>query len=200
MYKLSAKEVKKNSIIQTALKLFSTKGFYNTTIPDIAKSMQMSVGNMYNYFASKEELAKYAIKYSTNILAKQLRTINHMDISCKEKIFLFTREYLENVKDSPEVIEYFLRVYLSNREVFAQGCEGFLCVSEFVTEVMILLDEGAERNELRQQEFFSAFSMIMGCLGGFAFLSGEKVLDKDLLEYSDSVAENIYRALKSDKT
>ncbi len=166
---MSAKEVKKNSIIQNALKLFSTKGFYNTTIPDIAKSMQMSVGNMYNYFASKEELAKYAIKYSTNILAKQLRTINHMDISCKEKIFLFTREYLENVKDSPEVIEYFLRVYLSNREVFAQGCEGFLCVSEFVTEVMILLDEGAEKNELRQQEFFSAFSMVMGCLGGFAF-------------------------------
>ena len=40
--------------------------------------------------------------------------------------------------------------------------------------------------------------MIMGCLGGFAFLSGEKVLDKDLLYYSDAVAQNIYRALKYD--
>ena len=38
--------------------------------------------------------------------------------------------------------------------------------------------------------------MIMGCLGGFAFLSGENVLDKDLLSYSDAVADNIYRALK----
>ncbi|PHO19288.1 TetR family transcriptional regulator [Malaciobacter molluscorum LMG 25693] len=195
---LSTKELKKNNIIENALKLFSTKGFYNTTIPDIAKAMKMSVGNMYNYFASKEELAKYAIKYSTNILAEQLRKINHMDISSKEKIFLFTKLYLENVKNSPEIIEYFLRVYLSNREVFAQGCEGFLCVSEFVTEVMIFLDEGASKGEFREQDFFSAFSMIMGCLGGFAFLSGEKVLDKDLLEYSDNIAENIYRALKSD--
>ncbi len=196
---MSAKEEKKNNIIENSLKLFSKKGFYNTTIPDIAKAMSMSVGNMYNYFKSKEELAKYAIKYSTNILAVELREINQMDISSKEKVFVFTRKYLENVKKSPEVIEYFLRVYLSNREVFNQGCEGFLCVSEFVTEVMILLDEGAAKNEFRQQEFFPAFAVIMGALGGFAFLSGEKVLEKDILEYSEQVAENIYRALKSDE-
>ncbi|QDF28593.1 TetR/AcrR family transcriptional regulator [Halarcobacter anaerophilus] len=193
---MSTKEEKKNNIIENSLKLFSKNGFYNTTIPDIAKSMKMSVGNMYNYFKSKEELAKYAIKYSTNILAKELKTINQMNISSKEKIYLFTEKYLENVKKSPEVIEYFLRVYLSNREVFAKGCEGFLCVSEFVTEVMILLDEGASNKEFRQQDFFPAFAVIMGALGGFAFLSGEKVLEKDIMEYSDEVAENIYRALK----
>jgi len=193
---LSSKEEKKNTIIENSLKLFSKNGFYNTTIPDIAKSMKMSVGNMYNYFKSKEELAKYAIKYSTNVMAKELKAINQMDITSKEKIFIFTKKYLESVKKSPEVIEYFLRVYLSNREVFAEGCEGFLCVSEFVTEVMILLDEGAAKKEFRQQEFFPAFAMIMGALGGFAFLSGEKVLDKDILTYSDEVAENIYRALK----
>lgn len=193
---MSAKEEKKNTIIENSLKLFSKNGFYNTTIPDIAKSMKMSVGNMYNYFKSKEELAKYAIKYSTNVLAKELKTINQMDISSKEKIFIFTRKYLESVKKSPEVIEYFLRVYLSNREVFQEGCEGFLCVSEFVTEVMILLDDGAANKEFRQQTFFPAFAMIMGALGGFAFLSGEKVLEKDILDYSDEVAENIYRALK----
>ena len=160
--------------------------------------MSMSVGNMYNYFSSKEELAKFAIKYSTNILAVELKEINNMNTTSKEKIYLFVDKYLENVQKSPEVIEYFLRVYLSNREVFKQGCEGFLCVGEFVTEVMILLEEGASKKEFREQDFFPAFAMIMGCLGGFAFLSGEKVLDKDLLYYSDAVAQNIYRALKYD--
>ena len=161
--------------------------------------MSMSVGNMYNYFSSKEELAKFAIKYSTNILASELKEINQLDVSSKEKIYLFVKKYLENVQNSPEVIEYFLRVYLSNREVFKQGCEGFLCVGDFVTEVMILLEEGAQRKEFREQDFFPAFSMVMGSLGGFAFLSGENVLDKDLLSYSDSVADNIYRALKYDE-
>ena len=158
----------------------------------------MSVGNMYNYFSSKEELAKFAIKYSTNILADELKQINNMDLTSKEKIYLFVRKYLENIQTSPEVIEYFLRVYLSNREVFKQGCEGFLCVGEFVTEVMILLDDGAQKKEFREQDFFPAFAMIMGCLGGFAFLSGEKVLDIVFFFYLDAVAQNIYRALKYD--
>jgi AcrR family transcriptional regulator len=193
---LSTKERKKTSIIENSLKLFSQKGFYNTTIPDIAKAMKMSVGNMYNYFASKEELAKCAIKYSTNILALELREVNNLEISSKEKVFEFTRRYFTKVKENPEIIEYFLRVYLSNREVFSQGCEGFLCVGEFVTEVMILLEEGASKKEFRDQDFFAAFGMFMGSLGGFAFLSGEKVLEKDLMQYSDLIAENIYRALK----
>jgi len=158
--------------------------------------MKMSVGNMYNYFPSKEDLAKAAITYSTNILATQLRQINEMDISSKEKIYLFTNKYFENVVRSPEIIEYFLRVYLSNREVFSKGAEGFIYVNDFVTEVMLLLDEGAAKKEFRNQEFFPAFAMIMGSLGGFAFLSGEAVLDKDLNYYADDVAENIYRALK----
>jgi len=196
---VSVKEAKKNNIIEKSLKLFSQKGFYNTTIPDIAKSMKMSVGNMYNYFSSKEELAKYAIKYSTNILARELRDVNNMDISSKEKIYVFSQRYFENVKKSPEIVEYFLRVYLSNREVFAEGCEGFLCVGDFVTEVMILLDEGAQKKEFREQDFFPAFAMIMGALGGFAFLSGENVLDKDVVSYSDQIADNIYRALKYDE-
>jgi len=158
--------------------------------------MKMSVGNMYNYFSSKEELAKYAIKYSTRIVAQELREVNNMDVSSKEKIFIFTQRYFESVKKSPEIVEYFLRVYLSNREVFSNGCEGFLCVGDFVTEVMILLEEGATNGEFREQDFFTAFSMFMGALGGFAFLSGENVLEKDVLEYSDGIAENIYRALK----
>ena len=110
--------------------------------------MKMSVGNMYNYFSSKEELAKFAIKYSTNIIAIELREINNMDISSKDKVYLFTRRYFESVKKSPEIVEYFLRVYLSNREVFSNGCEGFLCVGDFVTEVMILLEEGATKKRV----------------------------------------------------
>ena len=64
---------------------------------------------------------------------------------------------------------------------------------------MILLEEGAKNKEFREQDFFTAFSMFMGALGGFAFLSGENVLERDALEYSDEIAENIYRALKSDE-
>lgn len=59
---------KTEKILDAALLLFSTQGFYATTIPDIAKALGMSVGNIYNYFSSKEILAKEIIKYSSDIL------------------------------------------------------------------------------------------------------------------------------------
>ena len=194
---MTKKELKKEAIIQTALKLFSSKGFHKTTIPDIAKALNMSVGNLYNYFESKDILAKEIIKYTSNILGQEIRKINNLNISSKEKIKKIVKIYFNIAKERPELIDYFLRVYLSHREVFNSGCEGMLCVSGFVTEIMIFFDDGVSKGELRNQDFFSAFGLFMGYLGGMVFLKGENILPKDLNEYIEDISLNIYNALKS---
>lgn len=192
-----SKEERKESIMLEALKLFSREGFYTTTIPDIAKALNMSVGNMYNYFKSKDILAKEIIKYISNYLGLKLREINEQDISAKEKIHEIVSIYFDTAKKKPEMIEYFLRVYLSNREVFKEGCEGMICVSDFVTEIMIFFEEGVKTGELRDQDFFSAFGLFMGYLGGMVFLFGEKILPEPLEFYVDDISYNIYQALKA---
>jgi AcrR family transcriptional regulator len=186
----------KKRIIMVALRLFSQKGFHNTTIIDIANAYGMSVGNMYNYFKSKEELAKYTTKYSASLLGDILRPINHQHISPKEKLYAFVHAFLSATKNSPEVIEYFLNVYVSNRQLFRSGTERFLYVREFVNEVMIFLEEGIGAGDFREQSFIAAFSLIMGTLGSIAFLHGENMLNRDLLEYTDDTAKNIYQALR----
>ena len=80
------KENKKEIIMKTALSLFAKKGFYSTTIADIAKEMNMSVGNMYNYFSSKESLAKELLIYTSKRFGDEIRKINDQNISSKEKI------------------------------------------------------------------------------------------------------------------
>jgi len=191
------KEAKKNQIIKTALKLFAERGFYNTTIADIAKEMGMSVGNMYNYFHNKESLAKELLIYTSKRLGDELKKINEMKISSKEKIQKIVALYFNMADSEPELIDYFMRVYLSNKEIFNNGCEGMLCVSAFVTEIMIFFEEGVRSRELKNQDFFSAFGLFMGYLGGLVFLSKERILPKTLNEYIESVSENIYNALKA---
>ncbi len=193
------KEEKRANIMLQALKLFSKEGFYTTTIPDIAKSLDMSVGNLYNYFKSKDILAKEIIKYISAYLGAELRKINEEEISAKEKIDKIVRIYFKTAQEQPEMIEYFLRVYLSNREVFKEGCEGMICVSDFVTEIMIFFEEGVRSGELRDQDFFSAFGLFMGYLGGMVFLNGEEVLPQKLDYYIADISRNIYKALKSDE-
>lgn len=194
--KVDKKTKKSEKILDAALLLFSKNGFYATTIPDIAKAMGMSVGNIYNYFSSKEKLAKEIIKYSSDILGEEIRKVNEQKLSSKEKIRAIVAVYFDMASTKPQHINYFLRVYLANKEVFKEGCEGMLCVSAFVTELMIFFEEGVARGELRNQDFFSAFGLFMGYLGGFVFLNGEGVLNKDLNDYVDDIALNIYHALK----
>ncbi|MDA3908649.1 MAG: TetR/AcrR family transcriptional regulator [Sulfurimonas sp.] len=192
---LSKKEQRKEQIMQSALELFSVKGFYNTTIPDIANALKMSVGNMYNYFKSKDILAKEIIKYISIYLGHKLKEINELDISTEEKTRKIIEVYFETAMKKPEMIDYFLRIYLSTREVFKDGCEGMICVNEFVTEIMIYFEEGVKCGDLRDQDFFSAFGLFMGYLGGMVFLRGENILPKELDDYVDDISYNVYKAL-----
>ncbi|MCX6052480.1 MAG: TetR/AcrR family transcriptional regulator [Campylobacterales bacterium] len=192
---IDKKQLKKEQIIQSALELFAAKGFYNTTIPDIALAVKMSVGNMYNYFTSKDVLAKEIIKYISVYLGQKLREINEEDISTKEKTRKIVEIYFKIASLKPEMIDYFLRIYLSNREVFKDGCEGMICVNEFVTEIMIYFEEGVKCGDLREQDFFSAFGLFMGYLGGMVFLKGENILPRELDAYIDDISHNIYKAL-----
>ncbi len=191
------KALKREAIIQVSLELFSTNGFHKTTIPDIAKRLKMSVGNLYNYFASKDVLAKEIIKYTSNVLADEIEKVNKKDISTKDKIKDIVTLYFQMAKKRPEMIEYFLRVYLSHREVFNNGCEGMLCISGFITEIMVFFNNGVASGELKNQDFFSAFGLFMGYLGGMVFLKGENVLPKDIEEYIDDISINIFNALKA---
>lgn len=191
------KELKRQKIIQTALELFASKGFYNTTIPDIASALKMSVGNMYNYFTSKDTLAKEIIKFISAHLGAKLREINEAELSTREKTRKIVETYFSVAASHPEMIDYFLRIYLSVREVFTDGCEGMICVNEFVTEIMIYFEEGVACGDLRDQDFFSAFALFMGYLGGMVFLKGEDILPKELDMYVDDISQNIYKALSA---
>ncbi|WP_309496481.1 TetR/AcrR family transcriptional regulator [Sulfurovum sp.] len=191
------KALKRVSIIETALELFSVKGFHKTTIPDIAKKMQMSVGNIYNYFSSKDILAREIIKYTSEALGAEIQKINMLDISSEEKVKKIVEVYFGMAEERPEMIEYFLRVYLSHREVFTDDCEGMVCVSGFITEIMIFFDDGVASGELRNQDFFSAFGLFMGYLGGMVFLKGENILPREINDYIDDISYNIFHALKA---
>ncbi len=194
---MSIKIKRRQEIISSAMRLFARYGFYSTTIPDIAKSLDMSVGNIYNYFKSKEILAQEIIKYISNYLAKKIRAVNESESTTKEKIKKIVQIYFDTAINEPEMIDFFLRVYMSNREVFKDGCEGMICVYEFVTEIMIFFEEGVKRGDLKNQDFFSAFGLFMGYLGGMVFLNGEAILPKSLDSYIDDISLNIYNALKS---
>lgn len=68
-------EERKNKILEVGIKEFSSKGYENANINVIAKNAGISVGLMYKYFATKEDLFVTCLKYGMNILEKALYDI-----------------------------------------------------------------------------------------------------------------------------
>lgn len=65
----AVREKKRAFILDAALKLFAKKGYYQTSMKDIANEAGISYGLIYNYFDSKETLISETIfMFSNNLI------------------------------------------------------------------------------------------------------------------------------------
>ncbi len=59
-------------IVKQSLLVFRKKGFYNTSMADIAEACGLLKGSLYHYFKSKEELMKAVINYLHNYYKNEI--------------------------------------------------------------------------------------------------------------------------------
>lgn len=71
----------KKKITDSALDLFCTKGYSNTTVRMIAEEADVSLGLMYNYFKSKEEMLLHILGETSGVLASIF--VDHPDPKIK---------------------------------------------------------------------------------------------------------------------
>lgn len=67
------KEQARTRIIEQALEMFSERGFYRTRMVDIADSLGVSKGAIYQYFESKEQLFVEALRHHGERRARVVR-------------------------------------------------------------------------------------------------------------------------------
>lgn len=108
------RESSKENILQSALTLFSSKGFFNTSIRQIAKKANISTGLLYNYFNSKEELL-------TEIVNNSFETINkkedvERDINAKISIENIIGHFFKLIRKRQDVIRMMAQIGLQSKE------------------------------------------------------------------------------------
>jgi AcrR family transcriptional regulator len=87
---------KRNRIIEKGFELMCENGYYNTTIPDIAKKADVSVGIIYQYFNDKKDIFIEGVKnYSNNIMYPMLNILETKQIKIND-----LRDILERMIDN----------------------------------------------------------------------------------------------------
>ena len=101
----------REEIIEAAVKVFAENGFHRTTVEDIATEAEFSVGTLYNFFKSKEELYQSMIEFRFQQISDEL--MEALDQATDPIEFL--RKYIQMRIDLCYKYEAFIKLYTRER-------------------------------------------------------------------------------------
>lgn len=89
---MAIKKTSKEEILTEAIKLFKIRGYYNTSMADIAQACGLIKGSIYHYFKSKDEIGLESLKYIHEYFQEHIYSIAYENnLSDIEKIKLFVK-------------------------------------------------------------------------------------------------------------
>jgi AcrR family transcriptional regulator len=121
----------REKILAAGLRLFSYKGLAATSIQDIASQAGISVGLMYHYYKSKEELFSELVETAIGLAADSTQARFETDQSPAEKIKGFSSEVIGDIAAS----DWMSQVYL------------------LMIHYMLVVDSPEKASEIRQKGF-----------------------------------------------
>jgi AcrR family transcriptional regulator len=99
------KERTKRKILEAALALFRKNGFYRTTTKAISERARIAEGTLFNYFATKEDLALYFFEREVEELIHWFENESSLrDAPLVEKLFAIIHRHLDRVTPYEEFI------------------------------------------------------------------------------------------------
>jgi AcrR family transcriptional regulator len=104
----------RKEILLAAEKLFAAKGFFPTTMSEIAQEAQFGTGTLYKYFKSKEDLYFTLIDEKTAEINGPVKAELSKKMSAIERIEKILRIQLEFIERNRD----FFRIYVSERSRF----------------------------------------------------------------------------------
>lgn len=181
----------REEILSAAEKVFAAKGFFPTTMSDIARKAEFGTGTLYKYFKSKEELYFTLIEEKVEEINRLVNAELSQKTSALErirKVLGLQFEFIERNRD-------FFRIYISERNRFEWTVKDDLgkgLHEKMVTYIHILAEvmrQGIKEGEFKSMNPMDLAHALVGMVNSFVFewlISRE---DYPLISKLDTVLE-----------
>jgi len=161
----------REEIVSAAEKVFAAKGFFPTTMSDIARRAEFGTGTLYKYFKSKEELYFTLIDAKVeeiNRLVKSELSQRNSAVERIKKVLQLQFEFIQRNQD-------FFRIYISERNRFEWTVKDELGkgVHEKMVSYIDILSEviaqGIKKGEFRSMDPRDLAHAFVGIVNSFVF-------------------------------
>jgi TetR/AcrR family fatty acid metabolism transcriptional regulator len=195
-HSMSNKVIKRESIIQAAIEVFSQNGFQNSTISEIAQKAGVADGTIYQYFRDKEDLFFSIPIEKTNEFRSQLELHLGGISGAFNKIRKFVWFSFYFMKMNPEYGRILMLEMRVSKSFVKTETYDFL--KQSVSQVMDIIREGQNEGVIRQDvDIYILRHLILGITEHMVtrwLLKEEKY---DLLEHYEEVSRILIDGLKS---
>jgi TetR/AcrR family transcriptional regulator, repressor of fatR-cypB operon len=184
---------RQEKILVEALKLFTKKGYFNTSVSDIQAACNLSVGTLYNYFNNKEAIAITLFSNIENCLYEALCEIEKKHVSAHDRCKAVIEHLFQTTERNSAVMQYLL--YTKHREFMP--VEKSVFASLPFLKMRDLVKKGQSDGEIREVNPDVASVAIFGGPIRMIFLRIDGVLEKSLPTYLEECWECSWRGVKS---
>lgn len=178
-------------IIAAALQLFTQRGYFSTSVPDMARTAQVSVGSIYHHFKDKEDVARALYLGLMEELQEELARIGQDHEAVYDRCRAVMAMLFELTESNREAMDFML--YAKHRDFLPS--ERPVCSSKPFETMREFVQDGMARGEIRRMDVMVATSCLFG--GAIRLITArlDDVLAEPLPDRLDAVWECAWRGV-----
>lgn len=181
----------REKVLDTALRLFSDRGYFNTSIHDIRREAGVSTGAIYHHFHNKEALAKSLYDSLLARMEVAVAQVVAAHEGCRAQSGAIVALLFELTVKEPRMMQFIL---LAKHREYLQD-EAPICSSRPFSLMREVLERGIASGEVREIEPWVAASAMFGGALRMMNLQLDGVLDTPLTVHLEQVVDCGWRAV-----
>jgi TetR/AcrR family transcriptional regulator, cholesterol catabolism regulator len=155
---------RKETIIETAARLFRERGFSATSMRDLAEQVGVEAASLYNHISSKAEILQELCFKVANKFMSHIDKVDAEDISSIKKIEAVLRFHIQ------QMVHHYEEVYVSDRE-WKHLTDPYLSNIQtqrrvYRQRIASIIEEGIKKNEIKKIDAPTAVLIMLHAVSG----------------------------------
>lgn len=181
----------RDKILHACLTLFSSKGYFNTSVDDIRREAGISVGSVYNYFENKEAIAKALFEELSSRMATAMADILDQFDSAHDRCKAAIEYLFDMTESSPDAMSF---IFYAKHQEFLPGSKA-ICSSRPLTLMRQMLLEGMEKGELQKVDTVVASACMFGTAFRMIRMRLDCVVPNPLPTYLETIWHHTWKSI-----
>lgn len=141
-------ERKRKALLESAINVFSEKGFHNAKISEIAREAGVADGTTYLYFKNKDDLLMKAVENLFEQKIVEMAESIEKETTGLDKLLRFAEEHITIFTKDPKVVRFLAVELRQSKEFYAKYPE-FKPLRRYLSYLRRICDEAIEEGSIR---------------------------------------------------